>query len=131
MFAWPNDTPGKLRATSCKVLRTERVPSMRQRSIVRPVNAKVWVSSWVICSACASALRVCAEVRGGNSSRTSFKTRLVAPAGGMLMWRPCVTRRGERGWFGGVGGVAPTAVGGNIASASSQPTGPSIQPNVV
>ena len=84
MFPCPNDTPGKLRDTSCNVLCADRVPSMRQRSIVRPVNANVWVSSCVICSVRANASRVCAVVPGANSSKTSFNTMFVAPAGGIL-----------------------------------------------
>ena len=51
----------------------------------------------------------------------------------MLLLRPLVTRFGLRGSRGGwlsLPVVVTVAVGGNIASARSQPTGPGMQPNV-
>ncbi len=49
----------------------------------------------------------------------------------MLMLRPLATRLGFRGCCGGgVFVVVTVAVGGNIASARSQPTGPNMQPRV-
>jgi hypothetical protein len=73
---------------------------------------------------------ITASLRGeapALSNNTSSGTKPVAPRDGMLISRPCAVRRGGT-CRGGAGGGAP--VGGTSASAKSQPSGPSMQPNV-